>query len=278
MPAEAPASAIRNNVAEKLARDEVVASMTVRLVKNVAIATIAKACGFDTLYVDMEHNTFSVDETSQICMAALLCGVTPFVRVPALQADYIQRVLDGGALGIIASHIESAADARLAVQCAKYPPLGKRGAGGPFPHFGYRRLPQAEGNQALNSATMVVAMIETREGLDRVDEIAAVDGIDLLFIGASDMSNDFGIPGQVDHPRIEAAYRTTIAACRRHGKHVGIGGLSTKPELTARLVAAGARYVSTGAEQDALIRGLTERAQAVEGLRKLAAAQNPDRR
>src|SRR5262249_29228964 len=102
---------LRNTVKEKLARDEVVASMTVRLVRQVEIAQIAKTAGFDTIYVDMEHCSASFETTSQICMAALAAGIAPFVRVPANTPEYITRVLEGGALGVIAPHIGSAAEA-----------------------------------------------------------------------------------------------------------------------------------------------------------------------
>ena len=103
---------LRNNVKEKLARDEVVASMTVRLVRNVEIARIARTAGFDTLYIDLEHSSFSLESCSQVCIAAMEAGIAPFVRVPANTPDYITRVLEGGALGIIAPHVHSAADAQ----------------------------------------------------------------------------------------------------------------------------------------------------------------------
>src|SRR5262245_63628638 len=95
---------LRNNVKDKLARDEVVASMTVRLVRGIEIARIAATAGFDTLYVDVEHSSFSLETTGQICMAALEAGIAPFVRVPANTPEYISRVLDGGALGVLAPH------------------------------------------------------------------------------------------------------------------------------------------------------------------------------
>src|SRR5205823_5121598 len=115
---------LRNGVKEKLARDELVLSMTVRLVRTVEIAAIARTAGFDSIYVDAEHSSFSLDTTSQICMASLGAGVTPFVRVPSLAPDYISRVLDGGALGVIAPHVQSAEEATRVVRAAKYPPLG----------------------------------------------------------------------------------------------------------------------------------------------------------
>src|SRR6266436_2535536 len=173
---------LRNNVKEKLARDEVVSSMTVRLVRQMEIAQIAKTAGFDTIYVDMEHCSASIETTSQICMAALAAGIAPFVRVPANTPEYITRVLEGGALGVIAPHIGS------------------------------------------------------------------VEGIDMVMIGTNDLLCDWGIPEQYEHPKVRQAYETTIAACRRHGKHVGVGGLATRPKLVEEYVRMGARYVSTGTD------------------------------
>src|SRR5205807_9513400 len=95
---------LRNHIKEKLRRGEVVSSMTVRLVRGIEIARIAKTAGFDSLYIDVEHCSFSLDTTGQICMAAAEVGIAPFVRVPANTPEYISRVLDGGALGIIAPH------------------------------------------------------------------------------------------------------------------------------------------------------------------------------
>src|SRR5262245_34453837 len=115
---------LHNNVKENLKRDEVVASMTVRLVRTVEIARmacIARTAGFDSLYVDIEHSSFSLDTCGQICMAALEAGITPFVRVPANTPDYVSRVLDGGALGVIAPHIRSADEAKAVVTAAKFP-------------------------------------------------------------------------------------------------------------------------------------------------------------
>ena len=96
---------LRNVVKEKLAHNEVVASMTVRLVRGVEIARLAKTAGFDMIYIDLEHSTMTLEATGQICQAALGAGVAPMVRVPANTPEYIQRVLDGGALGIVAPGI-----------------------------------------------------------------------------------------------------------------------------------------------------------------------------
>ena len=255
---------LRNHVKEKLARGEVVASMTVRLVRGVEIARIAKTAGFDSLYVDMEHSSFSLETTSQICIAALEVGVTPFVRVPGV-AD-VQRILDAGALGIIAPHVESADDARAYVRAAKYPPLGERSNAGPLPHLQYRSLPAAEAYAAIDAATMVIVQFESGQAIDNAEAIAAVEGVDMVLIGTNDLLADWGLPGQYDHPRVRGAYEKTIAACRRHGKHAAAGGFATRPDLAAQYVRMGARYVSTGTDLGFLLAACAAKAKEVRGM------------
>lgn len=257
---------VRNHLKEKLARDEVAASMTVRISRGIEIARIARTAGFDTIYVDIEHNTLGIDTACQICMAALEMGLTPLVRVPSHTPEFICRLLDGGALGVIAPHVRSAEDARRVVAYAKFPPAGERGAGGALAHFGFRNVPVAEANAALNAATMVVIMMETVAALDHVEEIAAVEGVDLLLVGTNDLCAELGIPGQYDHPLVRDAYARTIAACRMHGKHVGVGGLASRPDLIAEFVRAGARYVSTGTDLGFLVAAASEKAAFVHGL------------
>ncbi len=258
---------LRNIVKDKLARDEVVASMTVRLVRTTEIARMAASAGFDTIYVDVEHNGFSWDTTGQICMAALAAGVTPFVRVPNTDPQNIAAALNGGALGVIAPHVRSAADARRVVSAAKFPPLGERSAGGPSAQLQFRSYPSAIADPALNDATTVMVMMETLEALEHVEEIAAVEGMDMMMIGTSDLTAEMGIPGKYDDPRVRAAYERTITACRKHGKHVGIGGLSSRPDLIAEYVKMGARYVSTGTDLGFLMATCIQKAKQVFDLK-----------
>ena len=162
---------VRNSLKERLARGEVASSMTVRLTRSGEIARLAKAAGFDSLYVDLEHSSLSLETTSQICLAALDAGIAPFARVP--QLDIIGRVLDGGALGVIVPDVRSASQAREVVRAAKYPTLGERGFAGALPHFQYRNPPAAQAYQALNDATMeelkgVFLLCHVREWLRKV--------------------------------------------------------------------------------------------------------------
>ena len=222
---DAPRSILRNHMKEKLARDEVVASMTVRLSRSIEIAQIAKTAGFDTLYVDMEHNTLSIDTTCQICIAAQQIGITPLVRVPANTPDYICRVLDGGAMGVITPHVRSAEEAKAMVQLVKFPPLGGRSAGGALSQYQYRSFPITETNAAMNDATSLVLMLETVAALENVEEIIAVDGVDMMMIGSNDLCGELGISGR-SRPSEAGGRRSrgAIAAAKKVGKHIGVGG------------------------------------------------------
>src|SRR5439155_982806 len=125
-------------VGELIARGELVSSMTGRLVSSIEIVRIAKRAGFDSLYIDLEHSSFSMETTSQICVMALEAGIPALVRVPANTPEYISRVLDGGALGVIAPGVRSAEEARAVVAAAKYPPLGARGLSAGLPQLQFR--------------------------------------------------------------------------------------------------------------------------------------------
>jgi 2-keto-3-deoxy-L-rhamnonate aldolase RhmA len=254
---------LRNHMKEKLARGEVVASMTVRLSRSIEIAQIAKTAGFDTIYVDMEHNTLTLDTTCQICIAAQQIGLTPLVRVPANTPDYIGRVLDGGAMGVITPHIRSAAEARAMVELVRFPPLGDRSAGGALSHYQYRSFPLAETNAMMNQATSLVVMMETVAALENVEKIVAVEGVDMLLVGSNDLCGEMGISGQYDHPKLRDAFARCIEAAGRHGKHVGVGGLASREDLMTQFVLMGARYVSTGTDLAFLLSACTAKARFV---------------
>lgn len=250
----------RNAVKEKLARNEVVLSMTVRLTRTVEIAGIAKTAGFDSLYIDLEHSPLTIDATAQICFTSLALGIAPFVRVPSFSPEYISRVLDGGAMGIIAPHVQTPEEAEEIVRAVKFPPLGTRSIVGNLPHFGFRSVPGSEVAEELNRSTMVIIMVESGEALARVDELAAVDGVDMIFVGSNDLSGSLGIPGQPRHPEMRRAYESCMSACTKHGKHLGIGGVSAYPDIIAELIQLGARYISTGTDLSFLLNAATAKA------------------
>ncbi|WP_270889674.1 HpcH/HpaI aldolase family protein [Pedococcus sp. 5OH_020] len=250
---------LRNYAKEKLAAGQPVYSMTVRLVRSIDIASIAYTAGFDSVYIDLEHSGFPLDALSQICMACNHLGVTPLVRVPGLDAALIGRVMDIGAMGVILPGVESADEARAAVDAAKHAPLGKRSLAGAATQLHYRPLPPAQTVRELDDASMVVAMIESQTGLAAADEIAAVPGVDMLLVGANDLSVELGVAGQMDDPGIDKAYLHVLDVCRTHGKAVGIGGLGGRPDLIRKYLQLGAQYVSTGNDISFLLAAATEK-------------------
>lgn len=234
---------IGNPVKRKLAADELVLMMSLRQLRTPDAAMIVRECGFDGFYVDCEHGTYSRGEMAALCTSALMMGLMPAVRVPSPAPAEIAAALDGGALGIIVPHVGSAADAQAAVRAAKYPLLGERSVAALGPATRYRALPIAEIVRLMNEMTMVIAMLETAEGVQNAEAIAAVPGIDALMIGPADLSTELGIPGELKHPRIQEAWFSSVAAARKHGKHfvAGSGG----PDA-ADMVGRGARILMGG--------------------------------
>jgi 2-keto-3-deoxy-L-rhamnonate aldolase RhmA len=246
---------MRNEMKRKLAANELVLCLNLRLARTVDIAMVAKAGGYDALYVDMQHAPYSIETTSTICAASLGIGITPLVRVPGHDGQWMSRVLDGGAQGVIVPDVESRAQAEAVVRHCRFPPVGRRSVMGLGPALGYRSLPLGEFNSRANAETAVIVMLETAAGIDNAEAIAAVPGIDVLLIGSGDLSTDYGIPGQVDHPRLREAYERTAHACRTHGKVLGVGGIRHNTQLQGELVRLGARFVIAGTDTNYVLAG-----------------------
>jgi 2-keto-3-deoxy-L-rhamnonate aldolase RhmA len=245
----------RNQMKRKLAAGELVLCMNLRLARTVDIAMVAQAGGYDSLYVDMQHAPYSVETTGTICAAALGIGITPLVRVPSHDGHWMSRVLDAGAQGVIVPDVESRTQAEAVVRHCRFPPLGKRSVMGLGPALGYRTLPLGEFNTRLNAETAVIVMLETATGIDNAEAIAAVPGIDVLLIGSGDLTTDYGIPGQVDHPRLREAYERVAQACHSHGKALGVGGIRHNTALQGELIRLGARFVIAGTDVNYVLAG-----------------------
>jgi 4-hydroxy-2-oxoheptanedioate aldolase len=175
-------NAVRNPARERLERGELSIGLGIRLGRSVDIAKILKTSGYDWVFLDLEHSPMSLDTASQISVAALDTGISPIVRVPAMQMAMATRALDGGALGIIMPHVDTAAEARAIVDHLKYPPIGHRSVSGAQPQFDYRTMNIGELTAALNATTLTVVMVETPKAIANVDAIAAVPGIDVVLV------------------------------------------------------------------------------------------------
>ena len=256
---------IENLTKRKLRAGELALGFGVHHLRSSGVAMIAAATGHDWLFIDMEHGAFSVQEATQICLAALSTGVTPIVRVTAANLDDGARALDNGAMGVIVAHVEDALEAKRIVQAYRYPPHGKRSWGGPAAAYRYQSPPAAEAQAALNEAILLVAMIESPEAVRNADEIAAVDGIDALLIGTSDLSAEMGVSGQIAHPLVQDAYQTVGAACKAHGKALGMGGVYDEV-AAAMYVKGGARMVLTGSDHSYLMAGAQARSSLLRSI------------
>ena len=198
--------------------------MLTRLARSGDIARLAKTTGHDFVMVDMQHALYNLETVGHIAQTALGCGIAPLARVRSCDDQDTAVLLDNGIMGIVFPDVNTAAEAKRAVDRAKYPPLGRRSVAGAFPMFDFRAIPAAASVRALDDNTLVVCMIETPEGLENVDSIAAVPGVDVIHVGSSDLLTAMGTPGAFGTPEHIAALDKVIAAAKRHGKVAGVGG------------------------------------------------------
>jgi 2-keto-3-deoxy-L-rhamnonate aldolase RhmA len=185
------------------------------------IARLAAGAGADFVVFDLEHTGWSLETVRTLLAAARAAEAVPLVRVPATRYHFIARVLDVGALGVMVPLVESAEQARNIVQFAKYPPAGRRGCAFGVAHDDYSGGDVAAKMAVANAEGLLIAQIETAAGLEEVEAIAAVGGLDVLWVGHFDLTASLGIPGQFTHPAYQEAVRRVLAACARHGKAAG---------------------------------------------------------
>src|ERR1700692_1776094 len=237
-----------NSAKKMLAADQLVLCMGVNQLRTPNIAMIAAACGFDAVYIDLWHNPTSLETAAGVCVAALGMGLTPIARVTSHDPHDATRILDSGAQGVMVPHIQNAAEAKAIVEACLYAPKGHRSAFGSGPQLGYAAIPQAEVCTIINEETVLMAMIETPEAVENAEEIAAVEGIDVLHIGASDLSTEMGIPGQYSSERMRAAFEKVAKAAKSHGKAMGVGGVRQDVEFQSWLIGIGMRYLTGGSD------------------------------
>ena len=247
-----------NGTKQRLKAGKMALGFGVHHLRTVATPVLAAATGHDWMFIDTEHGAFNVQETTQLCIAALPSGVTPIVRVCAGALDEATRALDNGALGIVVPHVDTAADAKRIVDAFHYPPMGHRSWGGPPAIYGYQPPSTAEAQAAINAEILTIVMLESPEAVRNADAIAAVSGVDVLFIGTSDLTAELGISGQMGHAKVIEAYQAVGDACRKHGKTLGMGGVYDQ-ENAARYVAMGARFLLTGSDHSYVVSGAAQR-------------------
>lgn len=256
---------LTNRAKETLDRGGLCIGLGLRLVRTVEIGRVLDTCGYDFAFIDMEHGAMGIDTAVQIAVACQDAGVAPLVRVPGYEHYLATRVLDAGAMGIVFPHVDTAEHAAQLVRQCKYAPEGHRSAAGAMAQLNFQAVPQREATELVNRNTLIVIMLETPQAIENVEAIAAVPGVDVLLIGSNDLCLEMGIPSQFDSPRLADAVARTVAACRRHGKHPGFGGVYD--EVIAKgFIEQGMRFVLAGGDLPMLMGAARARAQFLHGL------------
>jgi 2-dehydro-3-deoxyglucarate aldolase/4-hydroxy-2-oxoheptanedioate aldolase len=211
------------------------------------VPQICRNAGAEFLLYDMEHTGLSLETLK---MQFALCrglDLVPMVRVPRGEYHFIARALDVGAMGIMVPMVGTAEEAAHIVSCTPYPPQGRRGAAFGFAHDDYSGGDVAAKIAAIHERTLVIAQIETVQGLNNVEAIAAVPGVDALWLGHFDLTNFMGIPGQFKHPEYLAGVKRIVAACQLHGKTAGF--LAMDDAWAREYKAHGFRVLAYGVDQ-----------------------------
>jgi 2-keto-3-deoxy-L-rhamnonate aldolase RhmA len=206
------------------------------------VVKIFAAAGFDFVIIEMEHTDFSSETVGTLAMLAREAGLCPIVRPPGtLKPHDLTRPLDAGAQGLLLPSIDTAEQMRAIVHATKYYPLGMRPMNLRGPHTDYVTAKPAEIIEHVNSNTILVIMVETQRSIDNLDEILQVKGVDAVMIGPDDLSQDLGIPGELQHPNLLEAYERVFEICRKH--EVPFGLSAQNPDMAKKWVEKGARWI-----------------------------------
>jgi 2-keto-3-deoxy-L-rhamnonate aldolase RhmA len=214
------------------------------------IARICANAGAEFVMYCMEHTGIGFETLKPQFALCRALGLAPLVRVPATEYHFVARALDCGALGVMVPLVDTREQAERIVSFTRYPPQGRRGAAFGFAHDDYEGGDVAQKMKMIHDRTLVIAMIETKLGLENVEAIAAVPGVDVLWLGHFDLSNFLGIPGQFSHPTFQDAIQRIVGAANKHGKAAGY--MAASAALGREYLGHGFRMLATGTDQGML--------------------------
>jgi 2-dehydro-3-deoxyglucarate aldolase/4-hydroxy-2-oxoheptanedioate aldolase len=223
---------------------------TGRLVHPVTIQLFGLAGGYDGFWLDQEHAGLTTEQITVAALSGRACGLGCFVRMPVTNYAAVTQCLESGADGVMAAQVFSAAEAEQFVRWAKFAPRGMRGMNtqGADAHYTHKSPGQLA--RDANRDNFVAIQIETLGALEQVDQIAAIDGVDLLFVGPNDLSQSLGVIGEPNDDKVWEGIDRVAEACRRHGKHWGI--VPFDPSCADRCVDKGCRLLTFGSDVSAL--------------------------
>ena len=200
----------------------------------------------DFIWIDLEHTLVNPERVAETIQRARLAGVTPIVRIPELRPGHIGSLLDNGAQGIILPFVEDAGAVGELVSWCRFHPRGKRGVGSPLLANDYANVTLSEHVGQADAEILIAVQVESLTGVEHIDEICAVDGLDVVILGFADLSISCGVPGDVMHPAVVEAGERVLATAARHGVAGGVAGFYTRTSVEPRLAAwvtRGARFL-----------------------------------
>ncbi len=237
---------MRHNLTkEKLKKGETVYGCFVRY-PNAALIEVLGYCGWDFIVFDGEHGTIEPADCEQMVRAAELQNVTPIIRVPVNQPHVILRFLDTGAQGLHVPMVRSAADAEAVVRSVKYQPRGARGLAAVRAADYAQKAPFGQYVAQANAETLVAVHIETEDSVERLPEIVKVDGLDVIFLGPTDLSNSLGFPGDLQNPKVQGVFQRFVETLA--GAEAALGIMVPNAEAARLWKSRGARYIAIGLE------------------------------
>ncbi len=258
----------RNQVLEKLRRDEIVSVVNIGAFPCASLVEVVGRIGFDCVWFDMEHRPFGFPELSRMTLACRATGMEAMVRIVKGNYTSLMKPLETGATGLMIPHCMSAKEARQIVSWAKYPPKGRRGFDNAGPDGDYLIADPVEYMHQANQETFLVVQIEDKEAIESIEEIAAVDGIDIIFIGPADLSLSYGVFPDFNHRKMEDAIERVAKAARESEKWWGMPFGGEKQGRS--LVEKGARFLCRGADIVAIIEGFQKVKKLFDHLQKFS--------
>ena len=220
------------------------------------IEIVGQCGGFDGVWLDHEHSGLTISQMEETTRAARSVQLDSFVRLYASDYATVMRPLEAGAGGVMAAQVRSAKEASEIVSWARFHPLGTRGVNRCGVDGRYGTMPMAEYMERANAETLVAIQIERADAVEDVEKIAAVPGVDVLFIGPADLTQSFGAPGQWNHPKFLSAVKRVAQAAKAAGIHWAI--LPPSVDFARHCVDLGCRMLSIGLDVWVLQRGLRE--------------------
>ena len=254
-------------VKQRLRNGELVLGTIISEVRNPHIAYMLAQCGFEFFIIDNEHGTYDSETVSNMIAAARGAGIAAIVRIPEIRRETILKPLDSGAAGLLVPQVNTVEQAEEVIHHSKYPPAGNRGVALRRATNMYARVNAAEYLQKANEDTFIAVQAESEQAIKNIDAIAAVDGVDCVFVGPFDLSVSLGIPGQVNHPREVEAIDKVLAACRNHRRASGIQLF--EPDPLIEWIRKGVRFATYSSDISLLVDAAAKTVTAIKNSVKI---------